>query len=332
MFDIVTFGSATRDIFLRPKKLSLLKYDSSAREGVCFPVGSKIEIEDIYFNSGGGGTNTAATFANQGLKTAYCGVVGEDSAGREIIKELESLKINTGFVFLKNDKLTNHSVIIAENNKDSTILAYRGAAELLSKEEISWQKLKTGWMYLAPLTGLLCDIFNDIVEFACVNGIKIAANPSVAQLSLNNFVKIANKIDILILNQEEASFLAKISVEDEKGIFQKIDKICPGVAIMTKGGEGVVVSDGKNLYSAKPFKERKIVDTTGAGDAFGSGFVFEFMRSQDIEKSIQFAMANSAGCLSEIGAKNGLLKKGQEFNRIEIIKRECDNDVCFVKK
>ena len=71
--------------------------------------------------------------------------------------------------------------------------------------------------------------------------------------------------------------------------------------------------------SILPFRlDRKIVDTTGAGDSFASGFLSEYIKSQDVEKSIQLAMANSVGCLSQVGAKKGLLKKGQEFQRVEV--------------
>jgi len=323
MYDIITFGSATEDLVVRPKKLTSLKYEKSFTQGgVCFPYGSKIEIEDMMFNSGGGGTNVAATFALQGFKTAFCGMIGNDVAGKEIINELKKIKIDTRFVLKTDKKKTNHSIVIIGEQEDRTILAYRGAAELLDKKMIPWKKLKTRWMYLAPLSGLLCDTFEDLVNFAVENKIKLAVNPGMAQLSLPNFTEIAKKIDVLIMNQEEASFLTKISFEKEEEIFKKIDEICQGIIIMTKGSDGVLVSDGKNRYFSKPHPERLVVDTTGAGDSFASGFISEFMKSQDIEKSIQLGMANAEGCLSKIGAKGGLLKKGQIFDRIEVIKQE----------
>src|SRR3989344_6448749 len=102
MFDIITFGSATRDILVRPKNLTLLKYNAGSAngKGVCFPLplGSKIDIDDIQFNTGGGGTNIAATFSLQGFKTAFCGMVGEDIEGKEIISELKKFKINTSLL------------------------------------------------------------------------------------------------------------------------------------------------------------------------------------------------------------------------------------------
>lgn len=323
MYDIITFGSATQDIVVKPKHITMLKYEKGTENSqeVCFPLGSKIDVEAIEFHTGGGGTNTAATFALQGFKTAFCGMVGGDLAGRKVVEELKKLKIDTGLLFKTDKKLTNHSVVILEQNHERTIMAYRGASELIEAKDIPWKKLKTKWIYIAPLTGLLATAFADLVNFTKDNGIKVASNPSIAQLSMSNFTEISKKIDILILNKEEASFLAKIPFQHEQEVFKKLDELCPGIAVMTKGGEGVVVSDGKHIYSAKPNENRIVVDTTGAGDSFASGFLSEYIKENgDIEKSIQFGLANSAGCLSKIGAKNGLLKKGQEFEKVEVDK------------
>lgn len=327
MFDIITFGSATKDIFVRPKKLSVLKYSkpfdsAQGREAqqVCFPFGSKIDVDSIEFHSGGGGANSSATFALQGFATAFCGIVGSDSAGQEVLAELKKLKIDIGLAEAKKEKLTNHSVIILNEGHDRTILAYRGAAELLTKENIPFKKLKAKWIYAAPLSGKSAHVFGEIVQFAKENNIKVAANPGMAQLALENFAEIAKNIDVLILNQEEASFLTKLSVENEQEIFKKVDDICPGIFVMTKGGQGVTVSDNQQIYYAKPPLDRKIADTTGAGDAFGSGFVAEYIKSGNVETAIHLGMANSVGCLSALGAQNGLLKKGQPFEKVEVSK------------
>ena len=324
MFDIITFGSATQDLIVRPKKLTSLKYEKDASGGeVCLPLGSKIDLEEILFLSGGGGTNTAATFALQGFRTAFCGVVGNDLSGENILKELEALNIDTSLVQRTDKKITNLSVVMLNNGKDRTILAYRGAAELMNNETIPFKQLKTEWIYLAPLSGLLAESFEEIVRFAKEHEIDIAVNPSLAQLSMPHFTKIAKYIDVLILNQEEASFLTKIPYEQEKEIFEAIDKICDGVVVMTKGGEGVMVSDNEYLYSAKPNPNRKVVDTLGAGDSFASGFLADFIRTKgNVEKAIQLGMANSEGCLSQIGAKTGLLKKGEKFSTVPVEKMQ----------
>ena len=337
MYDIITFGSAAQDIHLKSKSFKVLKDsgDFATGEGICLPFGSKVDIQDIIFASGGGGTNTAATFAKQGFKTAFCGAIGADISGLEIIKELKHLRIDTRFVIKKKEKHTNASVVISNTGEDRTILVYRGASDMISKKDIPWKKIKTKWMYLAPLAGLLCDDFAEIVDFAKKNKIKIAVNPSKQQLSLpeEDLKKTFCQIDVLFMNQEEASLLTRVPFEDEAGIFKKLDQICCGIAVMTKGGEGVSVSDGKYLYSARPNAERKIVDTTGAGDSFAAGFLSEFMRTNGgIEKSIQLGLANSEGNLSQIGAKTGLLAKGAEFKRVKVTKQLCtENNLCITK-
>ena len=240
-------------------------------------------------------------------------------SGQEIIKELKKFGIDCWFVFKTKLKPTNCSVILNSGLKiDRTILVYRGASELLGKKDIPWSKLRAKWFYLAPLSGKLCNITEDIVNFAYRNKIKIVFNPSNSQLSLSSEVlkRIIKKVNILVLNQEEASLLAKISYQKEKKIFKKIDEMCPGIAIMTKGPGGVVVSDGKKLYRAKPAKT-KVIDRTGAGDSFASGFVSGFIKSKgNIEFSIQLGIANANSCLEKCGAKEGLLRKSEKFKKI----------------
>ncbi|OGZ77852.1 MAG: hypothetical protein A2280_03585, partial [Candidatus Staskawiczbacteria bacterium RIFOXYA12_FULL_37_10] len=289
MYDIITFGSAAQDINLKSKAFKATKdlpaqagdKDSVTGEGICLALGSKIDVEDIKFTTGGGGTNVVATFAKQGFKTAFCGVVGDDPAGNEIISELKGFKVDTSLVLKTKEKATNYSVIISSEGEDRTILAYRGASDLLDKNKIPWNKIKTKWIYLAPLSGLLClpagrqaTPFEDIVNFAFENKIKIAVNPGNTQLSLpsKDLQRILKKIDVLVLNQEEASFLTKVSFREEPEIFKKIDEMCPGIVAMTKGKEGAIVSDGKYFYSVVGHKDLPVIDATGAGDSFASGF------------------------------------------------------------
>jgi len=336
MYDIITFGSASRDIFLKPKSSKVVKGKSFITgKGVCFNLGSKIEVEDMFLSSGGGGTNSAATFTKQGLKTAYCGKVGDDLAGEEIIDELKKLKIDTNLISKTNAKPTNHSVVLSGMDTDRTIFVFRGASELLCGCDIPWDKLKTKWFYLAPLSGEVCNISKDLIDFASRRKIKVAFNPGNSQLCLSMSVlkDILKRVDILILNQEEASLLTGIPYKEEVSLFKKIDELCPGISIMTKGSRGVVVSDGKHLYRALP-TESKIVDRTGAGDSFGAGFVSGFLQSEgDIEYAIQLGTANSSSCLSKWGAKEGLLKKGEKFKKTTVEKESClKNNFCQIKK
>lgn len=338
MYDIITFGSAAQDISLKSKAFKILddSKDFNTGKGICLPFGSKIDVQDIMFTTGGGGTNTAVTFAKQGFRVAFCGAIGVDVAGLEIVRELRHYRVDTKFVVKKKDKHTNHSVIVSSNGDDRTILVYRGASDKFSDKDIKWTKIKkTGWFYLAPLSESLCDTFGHLVNFAKENKIKVAINPSISQLSLpeNELKIILANVDVLFINQEEASYLTKIPYTDEVAIFKKLDELCPGIAVMTKGGDGVMVSDGKHFYMAKPNPNRKIVDTTGAGDSFASGFLSEYIRTEgSIEKAIQFGLANSEANLAEVGAKSGLLDKDAEIERVKVEKQLCsENNLCITK-
>ena len=321
-YDVITFGSATLDIFVRSKNFWLKKEKKFATgQGVCFPFPSKVDLEDVVLTTGGGGTNTAATFANQGFKVAYCGKIGEDLMGEKLIKELERLGVDTKFVFKTCEKPSNCSIIFSLEH-DRTCFVWRGASELLKKKEIPWNELRTKWFYLAPLSGKLANLFSPLVNFAKENKIKIACNLGNSQINLGEKIlkPILSKVDILILNQEEASLLTQISYQKEKEVFKKLDELIPGIAVMTKGRRGVVVSDGKYLFEAGALPV-KYVEKTGAGDALGSGFLTGFIQKQDVSYAIQLGIANATACIQEIGAKAGLLKKGQSWLKVKVKKK-----------
>ncbi|MEK7519545.1 MAG: carbohydrate kinase family protein [Patescibacteria group bacterium] len=323
MKDVITFGSATQDIYAKSRQfLSVLGKSFKTGEGICLTLGSKIELDDISLTSGGGGTNSAATFANQGLKVAYCGQVGEDCFGNLIFSELKNLKIDTEFISKSKNKLTSTSVFLAYPGRDQTALVYRGASDDLDKKDMLWQEIKkTKWFYLAPFSGKLSKLTEDLVDFAKKYGIKVAWNPGYNQLKFPQSIleRIFKKIDILILNRQEASLLTKISFNKEKDIFRKLYKMTKGIVIMTKGKDGAVVLDSKYLYKI-PTLKLKFTDATGAGDAFGSGFVAGIIDKNDIIFAMQLAMANSGFCVSKWGAKTGLLKKGQRWPKVKIVK------------
>lgn len=333
MFDIITFGSATRDMFIISKNFQILKSDDFAMgKGLCVPSGSKIYIDDVVFASGGGATNSAATFALQDLKAACITKVGDDPGGNAILEELKKLGVNTGFI-IKDEKLkTAYSVILSLPGAggERTILVYHGACHDLKKEEISWPELaRAKWFYISGLSGRSSDLFEPLINFAYEQKIKIAVNPGGDQLNLgiDKLQRLLNKIDIFILNKEEATKLTCLPYNEEREIFKRLDAWVKGIAVMSKGPEGVMVSDGRNIYSAG-IPESGIVDRTGAGDAFGAGFVAGFIEqmclsapdAETIKHAIQLGTVNATATVQQLGAKNGLLKKGEWglWKRVEV--------------
>lgn len=312
MYDIITFGSATRDLFVKSKNFKTLKHKSFITgQGLCFNLGSKIQVDDIFFATGGGGTNTAATFAKQGFKTAYVGKVGNDPGGRTIREELKELKVQD-FISIDKKKKTPYSIIFTQK-AGRTILVYHGASHELDKEEIPLVKLRTKWFYIASLSGKSAKCFDLIIDFAKINKTKVALNPGRTQLKfpLKKVKKILSQVDILILNQEEAAILSHSPYYKEENILKKLKEWTKGIVVITKGARGVLVFDGKNVFKAGIFKEKKYIDRTGAGDAFGSGFVAGFIKTGKIEEAIRLGSANGTSIVEHMGAKNGILSRAE---------------------
>src|SRR3989344_899111 len=95
-YDIITIGSATRDVFMRARGLVVVK-DPNFKTGAaeCMALGSKMEIDEIFYTVGGSAANTAVTFARQGLSTACIARVGKDLRGEEIVRVLAQENVDT---------------------------------------------------------------------------------------------------------------------------------------------------------------------------------------------------------------------------------------------
>lgn len=310
-FDIISIGSATRDIFMKSEQFKIVEDKSFVTgQGECFALGSKIEIKDIVFTSGGGGTNAAVTFARQGLKTACVGAIGDDFNGKDIVDELKREGVNTDNFQINKDGHTAYSVILVHESGERTILSYKGEGQNFDVKEIPFNKLRARWLFLDSLGGHY-DLLETAVNWAVKNGVKLATDPGGKELEhgLEKLRPFLNHFSIVKMNQEEAAKLTGIDYKNEKEIFRVMDEVVGGIFLMSKGPEGVVASDGKNLYRAG-VPDSPVVERTGAGDAFSSGFITEYIRSGDTSKAIQFATANASSVVTKYGAKAGILKKG----------------------
>ena len=328
-FDIITIGTVTQDVFLKSPDFHIVKSSDfcdarndfrTGRAG-CFMLGTKLEVPEVAFASGGGGTNTAVGFARQGLKTAVIGRIGEDQAGRMIIEEMKREKVEPLFQIDK-DHSTAYSTILVAGDGERTILEYRGANDFMNARDVEWKKIKSKWVYIDSLAGNL-DLLERILEWARENNAKTAINPGKRLIKFGQKLhKYLNSIDIFIANEDESAYIAGIEygLEKEPEIFKRLDEIIKGIVVMTKGPRGVEVSDGRNHYLAG-VPDSPIVDRTGAGDSFGSGFVSGFIQTGgDIEYAIQLGTANATSVVQYFGAKKGLLKKGDwgDYPKVEV--------------
>jgi len=311
MFDVITFGSATQDIFLElPPSEKLLISDINSKKYFYLPLGDKILVDEMQFFSGGGGTNVACSLASLGLKTAYYGKIGDDASGKIILADLAKFGVNSKFCFKDRSLPTAVSFVISCGS-DRTILVYKGACHFLTKSEIKFNEAqKTKWFYLAPFYEKTAELFSILADFAKEKNIKIAVNPSIEQIEKGgqSFEKSLSKANILFLNKEEAAILTKIPTASIEELGKIIRKICPGIIVITQGDKGAVVFEGESFYKADIYKVA-IDDKTGAGDSFASGFMAGLLKENNIEYAIRLGMINSAKNISQKGAKTGLLAK-----------------------
>lgn len=318
MYDVVTFGSATGDVFLKLNRGNFRVLRDKAfgsNKGLCFSLGGKFLVDDTTVFSGGGGTNTACTFSNQGFKTAYVGRVGEDVMGDMVFSDLKTHKVSTTFLQCDKKRKTALSVVLS-TNRERTILIYKGACHFLELNDIPFAKLKRAkWFYIAPLYDKSADLLSQIIRFARENKISVAFNPGSQRLKLGRerLKPVLAHVDALILNDREAMLLSNSSLDRELEMIKELRYICPGVIVITKGRGGGIVCDGSNIFKLET-SDIQVVEKTGAGDAFGSAFVAGLLQKNDIEYAIRLATANAESCIQKIGAKNGLLKKGQKVD------------------
>ncbi|MBX4211767.1 MAG: carbohydrate kinase family protein [Candidatus Yanofskybacteria bacterium] len=313
MYDIISIGSATRDVFLGAEGLKVIKStDVTTGEALELGLGSKLEIKKLVLASGGGGANVAVTFARQGFKTACISVVGNDSNGQDVIRELETEGIDTKFFQKHEDDLTAYSVILVHPSGERTILSYKGEGQHFETSKVPFTQLQSKWLFLSSLGGHY-DLLEQAVSWAVANNIKIATNPGGKELALGleKLKPVFKHFSVVVMNQEEAANLTGIPYDNEQEIFKLMDSLIDGIFVMTKGPHGAVVSDGQKIYSAG-VPDSPIVERTGAGDAFSSGFVSEYIRSNDIVKAIQLGTANASSVVTQYGSRAGILKQGDQ--------------------
>ena len=334
MYDVITVGTATYDVFLKSSLFRVVRdphFNKSTGfptgEAECFSLGSKLEIEEPHFSMGGGAVNSAVTFARQKFSTALLIRIGEDSTGEEI---LSSLKIEGVKVLDIKDKEvgTGYSTILLAPSGERTVLVYRGASSLFKVKEINLEKLKAGCFYIVP-GNIELPIIKKIIDEAKLQRALVAVNPSKSylEMGLSKLRSLFSKVDLVMVNREEAAYLTGVDFGDDVGIFKKLDELVTGIAVMTDGSRGVLVSDGEKIYKAGIFKEKEIADRTGAGDAFGSGFVAGLLeklkvnplaygeklkvKEDDIKYAIRLGSANATSNVELIGAIDGILTKKQ---------------------
>ena len=347
MYDFITIGSATQDVFVQSDVASIVSVSQIAKksEFMSFPYGAKTEIADFSKNLGGGAVNTATNFANLGCKTSTIIKLGNDELNNIIKLKLAKSGIDIMNIIDSNKYLTGFSIILVSFQGDRTVLAHRGANAHVHEKEVNFEAIKNSrWVYVSPLSGDSNKILDKIAKFCEENKINLAINAGTTALKkgAKYFSKILKTAQIVVMNKEEATLVTKIQVRpDTKEVKFSKETIHPDIVAMLKALRGdtktiVAITDGKNgvyCYDGKkiyicPIFPAVVVSTLGAGDAFSSTFCASMDKfNWDIEKSLKYASVNSASVCTNFGAQEGFLT----FDEIEEkLKQEPDFKVKII--
>lgn len=309
MFDIVTVGSATVDIFLRSSRF---KIGDRGHEFLTL-AGGKVEVEEKLMATGGGGTNTAVGFSRLGLSCASVARFGDDWAGEWLEKDLASETFDKRYLKKIEGEETDFSVILLSSTGERIILVHRGKSKI-DETIFPFEILaSTRWLYLASLEGNV-ELLTKLVDRAQRNRVSVVLNPGNRELAEKEVLeKIFPKIKVLIVNEEEArSFWGR-------EYLKKVEDLETEIVVVTGGKKGAYFFDQGKFFEA-PALEGKVVDATGAGDAFSTGLVAGLIWGYSLPKAVQVGMVESLSVVGKVGAKTGLLTRGELKKRLKTIK------------
>ena len=310
---IISIGGAVQDVYLMGKV-----FDPHCTDKLCveeFALGSKNDIDDIFFSTGGGATNAAVTFARQGLHSMYLGKVGHDVAGKAVIDALHDDQVDTSLATQSEKFATGFSAIMLSASGERTILTYRGASTHYELEENDFHHTKAEWIFLTSMEGNF-EIIDTVFAYANHHNIKIAMIPGKKELSnADKLRSLLPHVTIFCANKEEMQFIYE--GESCADLAKQCAQTVPCV-VVTDGPNGVTACDGQKVYSAGMYEDVPVVDRLGAGDAFSSGFVAMIAKGESVEQAITFASANSTSVVSTIGAKTGILRQNAEIHTMQI--------------
>lgn len=332
-YDIITIGGASRDYTFYTDKGKIIStpQNLASQKMLAFEYGGKIHSPEAYTNFGGGGANTAVSFSRLGLKTAALLAVGDDDSGRAVIDNLIRHHVNSRQIQIDRSRPTGFSFIMCVDRKDHDHIAfvYSGANKgfLLTPKQTA--ALSAKWFYIAPLSHEnAAKNLKVIFEAARNKNIKVAWNPGTTQIQagkrlIGQYLKYT---DVLILNKDEAIELVLSGVRLGRKspnhlnrpvyLLNILSEWGAKNVIITEGKKGSWVYDGQKIYRQKALKS-KAVDTTGAGDAFGSSFVAGLiLKNGNVQLALKLATLNSGSVVGKIGAQNGLLTLNKINNKL----------------
>ena len=326
LFAAICIGSTSKDIFFPTDEGIILDTpnDIIAKEKVAFELGGKYCVRDRFESVGGVAANVSSGLARLNHQVACYSKVGKDEIGRWILAKLKETGVSSKHVFVdKSVKSDLSAIVVLTQNGERTIFHNRDANEKL---QIFEGKLRdTEWLFLSALNGDWKNNLAIILESKKRYNLKLALNPGQHNIKEDAalIVRTLRQTDILLLNKDEAIELimqipehhTNEELNDEKYLLRNLYESGAKVIGLTDGKRGAWGYDGLAFWYCPIHTRSLVVDSTGCGDAFGSGFFAAWLENRPLDVALRYGIANSGSVVGYYGATQGLLNR-EEINHI----------------
>jgi ribokinase len=243
--------------------------------------------------------------------------LGHDPASETILRDLDEEGVDTTRVARNDHYQAGYSTILIATNGERTILNHRGVSTDARGTDLEFSAIADAdWVYPTSLANGGIELLRRIVDAAEKAGTKVMLNPAGPELADPQKLKsLLESVDVLCVNKEEMQQLVEGETLEE--LARHATHYVP-VAIVSDGPNGVVATDGKTIVRAGMYEDVPVIDRTGAGDAFASGFLSQWSQGKSLMESVIFASANSTSVVGKLGAKAGILHSGTKLHAMPI--------------
>lgn len=311
MMRTLSIGGATYDVFVRTGA-DLIDAKGKA---LTLPLGGKIRVKDVIEAAGGGAANTAVGLSRLGCDAAFCGVIGSDQWGDRMRESLTRERVDTRSATVVDGETSSFSVILSAGSGERVILYAVGTNAHLGDATFDRDAVRSrDWIYLNHLHEESCEITDDVVDGIAANaGVRLTWNPGGCQIERGirhtENAALLRHTTLLLVNKEEAlAFSGAKSAGDALTALRDagVKNVC-----ITDGSRGCIATDGATTYRCPVLPDTTVIDTTGAGDAFGSGCTWALLAGRDLPTALRAGTLNAASVVAVIGAQSGLLTHTQ---------------------
>ena len=313
IFDVAGIGNAIVDVlsftpeeFLGEENLTkgtMLLVDEERARALYRKMGQATEC------SGGSVANTLAGMASLGAKTAFIGKVRNDQLGSIFVHDLHAVGVHFSTPPVMSGPSTASCFVYVTPDAQRTMATYIGACSLVSEEDIDEQLIEQATV--TYIEGYLWDTENakaairKAIEIAHGAGRKVAFTLSdtfcVDRHRAAFLQLIENDIDLLFANEAEIKSL--YHTQDFDAALANVKGACE-IAAVTRSEKGSIILTSDRLETVPTSALAKVIDTTGAGDLYASGFLYGLTRGWDLPDCARLGNRCAGEIIGQLGARS----------------------------